>query len=95
MALVLEVTCISKNARNSPYERITDLSVRDPNGRVWRCTQQNAVLFIEQGKWELFVVRGGLKSKVLVSVSRFGNKYLKTENDGEYPDNLLSLPECG
>lgn len=37
----------------------------------------------------------GGKSKVIVSVSRFGNKYLKTENDGETPDNLLSLPECG
>jgi hypothetical protein len=26
--------------------------------------------------------------------SRFGNKYLKTEADGEQENNLLSLPEC-
>ncbi|WP_428792364.1 DUF3892 domain-containing protein [Vibrio splendidus] len=25
---------------------------------------------------------------------RFLNVYLKTENDGEQPNNLLSLPEC-
>ncbi len=29
-----------------------------------------------------------------VETSRYGNKYLKTEADGEQPDNLLSLPEC-
>ena len=32
--------------------------------------------------------------KVNVAVSHYGNKYLKTENDGEQPDNLLALPEC-
>jgi hypothetical protein len=31
---------------------------------------------------------------VVVSVSRLGHKYIKTEADGEQPDNLLSLPEC-
>lgn len=32
--------------------------------------------------------------KVIVAVSKYGNKYLKTEADGEEPNNLLSLPEC-
>nr|WP_301538770.1 DUF3892 domain-containing protein [Klebsiella pneumoniae] len=31
---------------------------------------------------------------VIVAVSASGNKYLKTQNDGEQPNNLLSLPEC-
>jgi hypothetical protein len=31
---------------------------------------------------------------VIVGTSRYGHKYLKTEADGEQPDNLLSLPEC-
>lgn len=38
-------------------------------------------------------MRGSVVS-VIVAVSRFGNKYLKTEADGEHPNNLLSLPEC-
>jgi hypothetical protein len=25
---------------------------------------------------------------------RRGNKYIKTQNDGDQPNNLLSLPEC-
>ena len=28
------------------------------------------------------------------AVSRFGNKYIKTEADGDQPDNLLALYEC-
>ncbi|HFR4624887.1 DUF3892 domain-containing protein [Klebsiella pneumoniae] len=31
---------------------------------------------------------------MIVAVSASGNKYLKTQNDGEQPNNLLSLPEC-
>ncbi|WP_257214308.1 DUF3892 domain-containing protein [Serratia marcescens] len=30
---------------------------------------------------------------MIVSNSAAGNKYLKTQNDGEQPNNLLSLPE--
>lgn len=59
MSFLLEVTCVSKDDRNSPYERITHLRVRDPGGRLWRCVQQDAIAFIEQGRWELCVVRGG------------------------------------
>ncbi len=33
-------------------------------------------------------------ANVVVAVSRFDHKYIKTEADGEQPDNLLSLPEC-
>lgn len=36
----------------------------------------------------------GQTAIVVVAVSRFGNKYIKTEADGEQPNNLLSLPEC-
>lgn len=31
---------------------------------------------------------------VVVAVSAADNKYIKTQNDGEQPNNLLSLPEC-
>jgi hypothetical protein len=31
---------------------------------------------------------------VIIAVSPFGNRYLKTEADGEHPNNLLALPEC-
>jgi hypothetical protein len=31
---------------------------------------------------------------VIVAISRYGHKYLKTVADGEQPNNLLSLYEC-
>ena len=31
---------------------------------------------------------------MIVAISQRGNKYLKTQADGEQPDNLLALPEC-
>ena len=40
-----------------------------------------------------YVSRGGYQVNVIVA-QRLGHKYLKTENDGEQPDNLLALPEC-
>ncbi len=49
---------------------------------------------IENGKWTFFVRRNSQSVRVVVAVSRYGNKYLKTEADGEQPNNLLSLPEC-
>jgi Protein of unknown function (DUF3892) len=31
---------------------------------------------------------------LIIATSAYGHKYLKTQADGEHPDNLLSLPEC-
>lgn len=31
---------------------------------------------------------------MVVAVSRYDHKYIKTEADDEQPDNLISLPEC-
>lgn len=40
------------------------------------------------------MTRNGRAVDIIVAVSRFGNKYIKTEADGDQPNNLLSLPEC-
>jgi len=89
-----EVTCINKGDRTNPHERITHIGGRNGDGTAWRLTQHEAIAGIENGKWSFYVSRGGRSANVIVAVSRFGHKYLKTENDGEQPDNLLSLPEC-
>jgi hypothetical protein len=89
-----QVLCINKTDRPNPHERITHIGGRNPNGTVWKLTQQAAIKGIEDGTWSFYVSRGGRTVNVIVSVSRYGFKYLKTEADGEQPDNLLSLPEC-
>ena len=45
-------------------------------------------------RWSFYVAVGGRSVWVIVAKSAYGNKYLKTEADGEQPNNLLSLPEC-
>ena len=94
MATQHEILCINKSDRMNPHERITHIGGRNGDGTAWKLTQQDAIAGIEQGKWSFFVHRGGRVVNVIVSTSAYGHKYLKTENDGVQPDNLLSLPEC-
>jgi hypothetical protein len=96
----MEIKCINKDDRQSPYERIThiggiNLGGINPSGTLWRMTQQEAIREIEAGKWRYYVERPrGDRVWVVVAESRYGNKYIKTEADGDEPNNLLTLPEC-
>lgn len=89
-----EVRCINKTDRYDAHERIRNIGGVSGDGTRWRITQQEAIEGIEGGKWSFFVARNGRAVDVVVAVSRFGNKYIKTEADGDQPNNLLSLPEC-
>ena len=88
-----EIQCINKSDRDNAHERIRRVG-GVAGGKRWSITQEEAIALIENGKWSFFVRRNGQSVRVVVAVSRYGNKYLKTEADGEQPNNLLSLPEC-
>jgi hypothetical protein len=90
----IQISCINKSDRFNPHERILSVGGVSPNGTRWKLSQTEAVAGVEADKWRFWVHAGGKSVWVIVAVSRFGNKYLKTEADGEQPDNLLSLPEC-
>jgi hypothetical protein len=90
--MALEVTCIKKGDRYNPHQAITHIGgVR--LGLPWMITQDEAIERIESRKEEYYVLQDFQKVEIIV-VSNNNKKYLKTENDGETSNNLLSLPEC-
>lgn len=86
--------CINKSDRLNPHERVIHVGGMNSDNSHRKVTQQEAIQGIESGKWAFYVRRGGDTINVIVATSRYGHKYLKTTEDGEQPNNLLSLPEC-
>lgn len=87
-----QIKCINKLDRYNPHERITH--VGGFTDKQWKITQQEAIDYIERGEWGFWVSVRAKSVWVVVATSRWGHKYLKTEDDGEDQNNLLSLPEC-
>jgi hypothetical protein len=94
MADTAQIQCINKSDRYNPHERIISVGGANANGTRWKMSQESAIAAIENGQWNFYVHAGGKSVWVVAAKSQYGHKYLKTENDGDQPDNLLSLPEC-
>lgn len=92
MTHTAQIKCINKSDRQNPWERITH--VGGYTNTQWKLTQEDAIGKIERKEWKFWVSVGGKSVWVIVGVSRFGNKYLRTETDRDEENNLLSLPEC-
>lgn len=80
--------------KHDKYERITEIGCVDAGGSQHRFGEDEAISLIENRHAEFYVERPiGHRVKVIVAIHE-GRKYLKTEADGEKPDNLLALPSC-
>ncbi len=86
------VTCKEKH---SLYERIVSIGCAEVGtGVIMRFTEDEAIKRIKEGSDRFYVERPEGHRVWVVAAEREGREYLKTETDGEKPDNLLSLPEC-
>lgn len=93
--MAVQISCINKDDRYNPHEAITHVGGVNSDGTSWKFTQARAIQAIENNEYKFYIERpNGDTAWVTVALSYAGNKYLKTEADGDEPNNLLSLPEC-
>ena len=91
MAL-FQVTCREKH---SQYERIVSIGCAEVGtGLHKRFTEDEAINRIDSHADQFYVERPVGHRVWVVVAEHEGRKYLKTEADGEKPNNLLALPEC-
>lgn len=90
----VQITCVSKPDRNSPHERI--IHVGGPGGGGWKWTTEQVVASIESGTNTFFVLDAARHRSNVGVVDPGGGrqKHLRTHADGDWNNNLLSLPEC-
>lgn len=93
MAIQVQISCINKQPRMDPHERIRNVGGLNPDGKRWQLTLNEAIAGIENGTYTFWTKGGGYIVDVIIA-KHLGNKYLKTKTDDVQPDNLLALPEC-
>lgn len=93
MAIKGQIECIRKRDRDSPWDRISHVGGVHPDGTRWKMTQERAVHLMEEGGG-FYVTVSGKAAWCEVATGPQGNKYIKTAEDGDLPNNLLNLPEC-
>ena len=94
MADAVRIQCINKTDRSSAHERIQNVGGINPDRTRWKLAEAAAIAGIKTDRWSFYVERPPQHRVQVVIATRLGHEYLKTEADGEQPDNLLALPEC-
>ncbi len=85
------VTCTLKHEKN---ERIVSLGCYSPANIYYTFTETEVIDRLENQTDSFYVERPTGHVVDLIVAEREGRKYVKTEADGEKPDNLLSLSNC-
>lgn len=86
------VTC---TVHDDKHERIVEIGCVDASGSSVRFSESEAITLIHSHQAEFYVDRpDGHVVKLIVERTKEGRPFLKTEADGEKPNNLLSLPTC-
>jgi hypothetical protein len=84
----VQVTCINKNPRDDTHHGITHLG-----GSTWKWTRQEVITSIENRSNTFYTFVNSKRANVVVRQGANG-KYVQTQADGYWNDNLLALKEC-
>ena len=86
------ITCIVKAQPQSAHEHITHVG----NCPSWKWSREQVIASIDTGTNTFYVIdpRTGRRSDVGVIRPVARAPYLRTYADGDWNDNLLSLPQC-
>ena len=88
-----QVMCINKRpAHLDPHERIQAIGGTE-GGYRWKRPEADAIQDVKRDTTAYYTLVNGRRAYLVVAKHN-GREYLKTQNDGYKPDNLLSLPEC-
>lgn len=91
----VRITCITLSSTNKQHEHITHVGSPQftPEGAKWTVAQ--VVSAIESKKHTFYVTDVNTnRANIGVVTPTNGPKYLRTYADGEWNNNLLSLPLC-
>ena len=90
-----QIHCVSRSYRLNHDRRIRNIGGVNPDGARWKISEAAAIAGIESGRWSFYVSRAGHQVDIVIAISKYGSKYIKTaDDDGLHPDSLLALPEC-
>lgn len=93
--LSIKVDCVIRTDRVSPHHRIRAIGGSGRDGNPWRLSEEAAIAAIENERATFYVEWPRGRRLDVVVGQGLGKTYLKTESDGETPDGLLGLPDCG
>lgn len=89
------ICCIQRSDLVNHDRRIRHIGGVNRDGARWKLSVEDAIEAIESGRWSFYIERGGREFPVVVTISKYGSKYIKTADDSLQPESLLALPECG
>src|SRR2546429_8212792 len=93
MARYLRIRCIVKTERTGAHERINAICGLTPDGSHCTLTHEDAVSQVENGSCRFYLEKpADQRYDVIVAMDVRALRYLKTVEDREQPDHLLSLP---